>query len=318
MVFKDGGAYLTLIGKIFPSDQLEGQVVFLDERDGQSHVRIVLDKLRRPTDVAFVDLNSDGKEDMIVCEFGNILGQFSWFENLGGNRFDKHVLLQRPGALRACVCDLNHDGRPDILVGTAQAREGIYLFENQGQGRFSDSALMEFPPVWGSSYFELVDFNRDGLVDLLVVNGDNGDYPSQPKNYHGIRLYLNDGQNRFKEAWFYPLNGAFKAMAADFDGDGDLDIAAISFYPDYLNSPEESFVYLENKGGLQFEAYTIPEHLRGRWLTMDVGDLNGDGHPDIVLGSFVNGPLSIPIPKTIQADWRTNRISALILENLRK
>jgi len=148
-----------------------------------------------------------------------------------------------------------------------------------------------------------------------VTNGDSGDYVSTTKNFHGIRLYLNDRHGGFEEAWFYPLNGAYKAVAADFDGDGDLDIAAISFYPDYLHSPEESFVYLENKGGLKFEASTIPEHAWGRWLTMDVGDLDGDGRPDLVLGSFANGPPSIPIPAKLRESWRTNGVFALILEN---
>ena len=205
----------------------------------------------------------------------------------------------------------------DILLLTAQAREGVYHFINQGKGAFDLVPIVEYPPVWGSTYMELADFNGDGFPDLLVTNGDSGDYASPTKRFHGIRIYLNDGKNQFREAFFYPLNGAFKAMAGDFDGDGDLDIAAVSFFPDYLHSPEESFVYLENKGGLKFEAYTVPEALDGRWLTMDVGDLDGDGDLDIVLGSFINGPASIPIPAALQAGWRTNQISALVLENLR-
>src|SRR5207253_2345451 len=79
-------------------------------------------------------------------------------------------------------------------------------------------------------------------------------------------------------------------------------------------SPEESFVYLENKGGLKFEAYSFPESTTGRWLTMDVNDLDGDGYLDIVLGSFSQGPHSIPIPPSLQAKWNTNRVSVLFSE----
>jgi hypothetical protein len=318
MVFKDGGAYLTLIGRIFPSDQLAGKIVFASETNSEFSVRTVLDHLRRPTDVAFADLNGDGRDDLIVSEFGHTLGEFSWFENLGNGRFEQHVLFDRPGAIRAWTGDLSRTGRSDMIVLMAQAREGVYHFQNQGQGEFLCRPIVEYPPVWGSTYFQVVDFNGDGFDDLLVVNGDSGDYVSPTKSFHGIRLYLNDGHNQFKEAWSFPLNGAFKAMAADFDGDGDLDIAAISFFPDYLHSPEESFVYLENKGGLQFDAYSLPEHIRGRWLTMDVGDLDGDGRPDIVLGSFINGPLSIPIPAAVRAGWKTNHVAALLLHNLQK
>ena len=44
---------------------------------------------------------------------------------------------------------------------------------------------------------------------------------------------MNDGKNNFREAWFFPLNGAYKAVAPDFNKDGNMDIAAISYFPDY-------------------------------------------------------------------------------------
>jgi hypothetical protein len=90
-----------------------------------------------------------------------------------------------------------------------------------------------------------------------ATNGDNGDYPAVLKPHHGVRIYLNDGKNAFEEHYFFPLNGAFKALAEDFDLDGDLDIAVISMFPDFEGRPEEGFVYLENKGEMQFNASTI-------------------------------------------------------------
>lgn len=111
------------------------------------------------------------------------------------------------------------------------------------------------------------------------------------------------------------MNGAYKAIARDFSHTGRLDIIAISFFPDYQHSPEESFVYLKNNGNLSFEALSFPECTSGRWLTMDAADLDGKGDPDIVLGSFANGPQSIPIPAALQQAWRTNGFSVLWLEN---
>ena len=78
-------------------------------------------------------------------------------------------------------------------------------------------------------------------------------------------------------------------MARDYDGDGDLDIAAISFFADYEHQPEEGFVYLKNEGNFNFSPYSVPEAQSGRWLTMDVGDLDKDGKIDIVLGNFSLG-----------------------------
>ncbi|PWU04223.1 MAG: hypothetical protein C5B52_01880 [Bacteroidetes bacterium] len=256
-------------------------------------------QLVRPVQVNSVDLNRDGIEDFLVCEFGYLIGGLSWMEGKKDGSFERHVLSNLPGAIKAYVRDENHDGLPDFWVLFAHGEEGIFLFLNKGNGKFDQQEIIRFPPVYGSSYFELQDINKDGFDDIIYTCGDNSDVSRILKPYHGIYIFLNDGKNHFEMKYFFRMNGCYKAMARDFDGDGDLDIAAISFFADYTNHPEEGFVYLENNGNLNFEAYSIPEAQSGRWLTMDAGDIDGDGKTDLILGNF-------SLPPTLthsQVDW---------------
>jgi hypothetical protein len=195
----------------------------------------------------------------------------------------------------------------------AQGDEGIFLFTNKGHGKFEQEEVLRFQPIFGSSYFELADFNKDGYPDILYTCGDNADYSPALKPYHGVYIFLNDGNNHFKQEYFFPMYGCFKAIARDFDGDGDLDIAAISFFADYTNHPEESFIYLENKGGLDFQPYSIPNTSSGRWLTMDAGDLDGDGKIDLILGNFAIAPTSIKAA----INWKEGP-AFLVLKNIIK
>lgn len=274
---------------------------------------ILFDSLQRPVQITIADLNVDGKPDYLICEFGYITGSLSWMENMGDNNFARHVLRPLPGAIKAYINDYNNDGLPDIMVLFAQGDESIIQFTNEGNGEFSQEQVLRFPPSYGSSYFELADFNKDGFPDIVYTCGDNADYSPVLKPYHGVYIFMNDGSNHFAQKYFFPINGCYKAVARDFDNDGDLDIAAISFFADYAHQPEEGFVYLKNTGGLNFLPYSVPGTEAGRWLTMDAGDIDGDGKTDIVLGNFSIAPQSIK-PKN---DWKKGP-PFIVLKNIGK
>lgn len=212
--------------------------------------RFLIDSLQRPVQVLAADLNIDGRMDYLVCEFGYLTGALTWYENRGNNRYSRHVLLPLPGAIKAYVNDYNHDGLPDLVVLFAQGEEGIFLFTNKGGGQFDEREIIRFPPVYGSSYFELDDFNQDGFPDILYTCGDNADFSSVLKPYHGLYIFLNDGHWNFSQKYFFPINGCYKAMARDFDGDGDLDIAAISFLPTMPDSRKKDLCILKIPAGL--------------------------------------------------------------------
>lgn len=276
------------VGQLNPSEVPRGSLAVIPvwPAGGDPAIAWEVDTLQRPVYASYADLNGDGRTDAVVSEFGNQTGRLAWYERLADGGTRRHVLVDQPGALTTVVRDVDGDGRPDVIALTGQADEGIWLFHNRADGQFVREALVRFPPSYGSSGMELADVNGDGHPDIVYANGDNGDYPSPVKPYHGVHIYLNDGRWHFTERYFFPMPGAYKAVARDFDGDGRVDIAAIAFYPDYASPRPLPFVLLRNVGGLRFEPRTLADANRGRWLTMDAGDVDGDGDVDLVLGSF--------------------------------
>jgi hypothetical protein len=322
IVFSDDAAYVASIGDLlaygasYDKPASISRVPLVDQSIDSVGIEIVLDDLYRMADMEAADFNADDVPDFIVCGFGTRQGSVSWFESQRDGSYEEHVLIRLPGAVRAQIHDFNGDQHPDIAVLLSDAREGFYILMNDGANEFESVSVFETHAGYGHVYFELQDFNGDGLTDILAVNGDNVD--SDPyntlKNYHGIRIYLNQGDLRFDEAYFYPMYGAFGARAADFDLDGDLDIAAIAFYPDFGVDDRESFTFLQSNGGLEFSAFTTSELGNGRWMVMDAGDMDGDADVDIVLGGAY-------IPTGMFAYMDTYRAlaasapSILILEN---
>lgn len=309
----DHELYALVVGTFNPTDLNLGYLMRLQASSG-ADMKILIQGLQRPVHVDFGDLDGDGLEDIVIAEFGNHTGALSWWKQDAEGNYERNVLRNQPGATKAYIRDLNGDGKPDVIALFGQGDEGIFVYYNQGEGQFIEENVLRFPASYGSSYFNLFDFNGDGHEDIIYTAGDNADYDPVLKPYHGIRIFENDGANQFNEKFFYPLNGAYHAIPMDFDLDGDIDIAAISFFPDYENSPEESFVYLENKGDLNFEASTFPGSSDGRWIVMDAGDFDGDGDMDLILGSMIFGT-----DHTDYFDkWVENGLPFIILENTTK
>jgi hypothetical protein len=304
---------LLSMGYMDPNDKSNGSLLSIRKANGNWRGKRLVGGLQRPVHATYADVNEDSREDVIVCEYGNYTGKLAWYAATPTDSMTRHVIEERPGARMTYWEDYDGDGRPDLWVLWAQGDEQIAVYLNGGRGNFAKKILLRFPPSYGSGSFELVDFNKDGKLDILYANGDNGDKTYSLKPYHGIRIFINKGKDKFEEQYFFPLDGATQALARDFDGDGDLDIAAIAFFPDYSINPARSFVYLENTGKNQFTPRTFPDTNRGRWLTMDAADVDQDGDLDLLLGSFY---LAItPTPKPLLERWKTENKGILYLEN---
>lgn len=309
-------ALLTCIGNLRAIDAPKGTLwKIMPGAPADEKIQTVGLGLPRPVQSVAADFNKDGRMDYMVCGFGHNYGGLYLLTQKEDGDYDKRSVWDVPGAIHAVPGDFNGDGWPDVMVLFAAGDEGIWLFLNDHKGGFQSKNLLRFPPVYGSTSFQVVDWNKDGKPDILYTAGDNADYSMILKPYHGVYVYLNKGDLTYEQAWFYPVNGCTRAIAADFDRDGDLDIATIAFFADLKHRQAEKFIYFEQTHALQFLPHAVAQLAeQGRWLCMEAGDYNQDGAPDILLGNYSTGFI---IQDHVRPDWNVYQ-PIILLENMKK
>lgn len=291
---KDGDKdiLVSVLGMLFPSNDKIGSVVIL-ENDGKCHFQkhVVVDKVARVSDVRAGDLDGDGDMDLAVAQFGYDDGETRWIENLGNWNFKSHILQNLSGPINVEIVDVDNDGDLDIVSVVSQEWEEIYCFINDGNGNFQSKLLWgSNNEDFGSSGIYICDLNKDGKPDILYTNGDAFDYiPPRGRPWHGVQWLENKGNMNFEFHRICNFIGAFSVRPADIDGDGDLDLFAVSAFNLWDNPQSQSFIWIENVGNMQFMKHDItntPTHL----LTLETGDFNNDGRIDFVTGGMHTYP----------------------------
>jgi len=303
---------VSVLGMIFPNNDKIGSIVYL-ENDG--HLKftkhLLIENIARVSDVRGGDLDKDGDNDLIATQFGYDDGETRWMENLGNLRFRSHILQTLSGGINCELHDFNGDGNLDIALLISQEWEEIYIFINEGKGKFSNKLIYgSSNSDFGSSSLNLSDLDLDGDMDMIYTNGDAFDYiPPRPRPWHGIQWLENKGDLKFEMHRLANLGGASNTSVVDIDHDGDMDIFAISEFNLWLNPESKSFIWLENTGNMQYIKHPIasnPTHL----LTIDIADFNKDGQADFVTGGMHVFP---PYDRKGRITLWTNKLSGLIL-----
>ena len=215
------------------------------------------------------DYDNDGDNDLFVANDSqaNFL-----FQNQGKGRFEEIALTsgvavnedgQAQAGMGVSFGDYDHDGYFDLYV-TNFSDDYNTLYRNLGNGLFRDvtrRVALTLPSLvflgWSTKFF---DYDNDGWEDLLVANGHT--YPQVDSRQILIRfrqrklLFKNLGNGKFSEV------GASREMGltdqwssrggcfADFDNDGDVDVA--------VNNMDARLSLYRNEGG----------HKAGHWLRL--------------------------------------------------
>jgi len=241
------------------------------------------------TSVAVADLNNDGYLDLVV---GYREAQSYVYLNDGRGNFPQ--ALSHPfgaggrATLSLAVGDLNGDGYLDLVVGYREAQSYVYL--NDGRGNFPQA--LSHPFGAGSSAtlsLAVGDLNGDGYLDVVV--GDAG-YSEETRDFHKGQnwVYLNDGQGNFLQTNSRPFGtnsiGTVAVAVGDVDGDGDFDLVVGNVGGGMTRNFGQNYIYLNDGQGNFSEQNARPfgPHNNAN-IRVAVGDMNGDGFVDIVVGN---------------------------------
>ena len=206
-------------------------------------------------------------------------------------------LLSTQGPLMA-VGDVNGDGLDDAFIGGAKGQAGALLIQQQA-GSFvrSNEKLLEQDAASEDIGAVFFDADGDGDPDLYVVSGGNEFGADSPALQD--RLYLNDAKGNFRKAINAlpaETNSGSRVAAADFDGDGAIDLFVGGRVIPWKYGIDPRSVLLRNNGHGHFTDVTdkvAPELAHAGMVTDAVWhDMDGDGRPDlIVVGEWM--PITI-------------------------
>jgi hypothetical protein len=229
-----------------------------------------------PEGLVCADFDLDGDLDVALGDHDSEI-QLYLYSNNGDGTFEETAQYSIGSdffALTPVIAwgDADGDGDPDLAVGVSHIWPGEqnYLFVNNGDGTFTSH------PQFGEEDTHAVawgDFDNDGDLDLAVGNKPlSGGIDGQ--NY----LYVNEGDLNFT-AWeeFGTLKSTYSLTWADYDNDGDLDLAV-------GNSNSKDELYVNNGDGTfaATEPFGTEEYFE---LSIAWGDYDLDGDLDLADGN---------------------------------
>jgi hypothetical protein len=219
--------------------------------------------------VRMFDMDDDGDLDVISAANGT--GKITWFKNLdGAGNFSSEILIDSfLGTMRSLeIADINGDNNPDIVTVTDGDNNIKWYNNTDGQGNFSAYTITKY--ISGGKVVSAADLDGDGDLDLLSASHwDDKIAWYENKDTQGD---FHDSQKIISET----VNGASSVVAADLDGDGDMDVIATSSLDD------DVMWYKNTDGNASFSEPIVIENNLYSVNKAYVSDIDNDGDIDII------------------------------------
>jgi hypothetical protein len=235
-----------------------------------------------PRNLAVADVNNDGKIDVLTANqnsstvgvlLGNGNGTFqasaTYSAGAGNNPHD------------IAVADVNGDGKPDVLTANYGSNSAGVLLGN-GDGTFQAATVYATSAVNGRPVgIAVADVTGDGKPDLLTANSYG----------YSVSLFAGTGTGTFQAPVSYSFgttSAPLDVVVADINGDGRPDVLA-------ANAGNNTVGTLVNLGSGNFQPAIYPVGTGASFVPygLAVGDVNGDGRPDVVTANQGNSTVSL-------------------------